>query len=63
VTCAAAVACAPVCAGALLDDDGVALSFGNDEVALETLATGLVVFDRSHWVRCVRWARACMRWR
>ena len=41
----------------------MALSFGNDEVALETLATGLVVFDRSHWVRCVRWARACMRWR
>ena len=37
--------------GATLDADGVALSFGDDEAALEALADRMVVFDRSHWVR------------
>ena len=42
--------------GATLDDDGVALSFGDDEAALEALADGMMVFDRSHWVRQLRCA-------
>ena len=40
--------------GATLDDYGVALSFGDDEAALEALADRMVVFDRSHWVRQLR---------
>jgi len=44
----------PPLVGATVDESGVALSFGDDEAALEALADGMVVFDRSHWVRRLR---------
>ena len=38
-------------AGAEVDDNGVALSFGNDSAALDALPFGLLVFDRTHGTR------------
>ena len=36
-------------AGAVFDDNGVPLSFNNDEAALEAIKDGAIVCDRSHW--------------
>lgn len=38
-------------AGAVFDDAGVAVSFGNDRAAFEAWQQGTVVVDRSHWGR------------
>ncbi|GMH43709.1 hypothetical protein BSKO_11631 [Bryopsis sp. KO-2023] len=37
--------------GAEIDDQGVAVSFGNQDNVEEALRSGLVVFDQSHWGR------------